>query len=297
MATDPATEWEDDSTPPEPAPTVPPGWAPPEPLATKPVADVSSDVVALRTTEEQELHKGQHSKARRLLVTTAVFAGLFFLGIATSDASSAEFLLLVLIPLYLLTLPFVLRTPKRLRRAKPPLAERLDWQAKLMTSVVVFILIYLPFLFFTDKIIPYAALVEYSLFAFLLTLLLRLSGRSVGVASSLDALPPPTHRLHQQVVAPIDDAHYQRTLWLNYSFVEKGRGGQALGKRLDEILEGNGVEATRRAELLAPLSEFPEHGFRFSRRGREKRSKDRDVRAQALDQVYAQLTRELEQYA
>lgn len=276
---------------PEPAPS---DWV-------KPAAPVETEIEAQPgievETEERDLEAHRRSKRRRLSITSVVFLVLAVLVLLTSEGGFASVLLFV-VPLYLLCLPFVLRTPKRLRGRKPALADRMGFASKLMTTVAVFLAVYLPFTFFTNSIIPYAALVEYVLFAFLLFLLLRLGARTVGIAPSIEALPPPSHRLHQQVIAPIDDAHYQRTLWLNFSFVEKARGGRGLAKRLDEVLASNGVAPERRTALLAELHTVDdEGGLRLLGRSRERRASDRQRRVQVLDRLFDNLNRELENRA
>lgn len=280
---------QDDLPDPEPAPA---DWAPPAPIETRIETGVGVEV----EVEERELAAHRRSKRRRFWVTTLVY-GLLFLGslVFVHAGQSALFSLTVLGVFYLLTLPLVLRTPRRLRGRKPKGLERMGFAAKLMTSVAVFLAVYLPLTLVTNKIIPFAPLVEYVLFALLLFLLLRLGARSIGVAPSLEALPPPSHRLHQQVIAPIDDAHYQRTLWLNFSFVEKARGGKGLAKRLDELLEANGVPPERRGQLLGELNAYDDGGgLRLFGRGRERRASDRDRRAQMLERLFANLNQELE---
>jgi len=290
-APDPETP-ETDLGAPEPAPA---DWAPPAPLETRIETSPGVEV----QVEESELEAARRTKRRRFWTTTIVYVLLWICSLVFIHAGqNPVFSLVVLGIFYLLTLPFVLRTPKRLRGKKPKLVDRMGFYSKLMTSVAVFLAVYLPFTIFTNAIIPFAALVEYVLFALLIFLLLRLGARSVGVAPSLDALPPPSHRLHRQVVAPIDDAHYQRTLWLNYSFVEKAKGGRHLAKRLDEILEDNGVEPQRRATLLAELSAYEdEGGMHLFGAGRTRRDQERERRSRLLERLFAQVNQELEQSA
>lgn len=293
MPVAPTEAWEEpdpDLPPPEPAP---PDWAPPTPLEAR------IDVAPSGPSPPEDQPPPPPGKARRLLVTTAVFAALWLAGIPLLRTSgSPTLLLIVLLPVYLVTLLFVLRTPKQRRRPKGRLLERLGWQGRLMTGVAVFLAVYIPFTFVSNAVIPFAPLVEYVLFALLLLVLLRLAGRSSGVAPSLEALPPPHHRLHQQVVSPIDDAHYQNTLWLNYSFVEKGRGGRHLARRLDQILESNGVAPARRTQLLEPLAGYREPArLAFTRRGRERRTAGRERRSQMLEALFVRLNQELEQPA
>lgn len=164
-----------------------------------------------------------------------------------------------------------------------------------MTSIAVFLALYVPFAFFTDEIIPYAPIVEYVLFTLAILVLVRLAGRSLGVAPSLDALPPPSHRLHQQVVAPLDDAHYQRTLWLNYNFVEKGKGQRHLAKRLETLLSTNGIDTTRQADILAPLERYEEpFVLGLTRAGRARRRVAREQRSGVLQRVFDRINHELE---
>lgn len=296
MAEAPKDGWivepEPDLPAPEPAPA---DWARPAPteahIETSPGVEVA--------VEEQEIMDARRSRRRRFWITTAVYL-LLWIGsmIFIHAGEGALFSFTVLAIFYVLTLPFVLRTPKRLRGKKPKLVDRMGFYSKLMTSVAAFLLVYLPFTLFTNAIIPFASLVEYVLFALLVFLLLRLGARSVGVAPSLEALPPPSHRLHQQVVAPIDDAHYQKTLWLNFSFVEKSRGGRQLAKRLDEILEHNGVEAERRATLLGELQSYQDTGgLHLFGGGRERRQQERERRARVLERLFGQINQELEQTA
>jgi hypothetical protein len=283
---------EADLAPPEPAPA---DWQPPAPVEARIETTAGVEV----EIEERELEQARRSKRRRFWVTTAVYAALWVCTLVFIHAGQNPlFSLAVLGVFYLLTLPFVLRTPKRLRGRKPKLVDRMGFYSKLMMSVAVFLLVYLPFTLFTNAIIPFAALVEYVLFALLVFLLLRLGARSVGIAPSIEALPPPSHRLHQQVVAPIDDAHYQRTLWLNFSFVEKSRGGRQLARRLDEILDHNGVEPARRATLLAELSAYEDGGgLQLFGAGRGRREQERERRARLLERLFAQINQELEHTA
>lgn len=289
-------EWvpepEADLPPPEPAPA---DWVRPAPTETRIETGPGVEV----EVEEREIAQARQSKRRRFWITTVVYLLLWIGSIVFIRAGeSAAFSFAVLAVFYVLTLPFVLRTPKRLRGKKPKLVDRMGFYSKLMTSVLVFLVVYLPLTLFTNTIIPFAALVEYVLFALLIFLLLRLGAKSIGVSPSLEALPPPSHRLHQQVVAPIDDAHYQKTLWMNFSFVEKSRGGRQLAKRLDEILERNGVQPDRRGTLLAELSAYDDGGgLHLFGGSREHREQERERRARVLERLFAQINQELEQAA
>lgn len=264
--------------------------------------DAAPGVVELQqaeiAAEDHAIKYHPHWRARRVAATTAVFVGLWAGSILFVHAGQSAFAaLFLLVPLYLVTLPLVLRTPKRYKRYQKPksLAERLNWQARLMIACGVFLALYVPFSIFSNAIIPYAPIFEYFLFTLTILLLLRLAGRSLGVAPSLDALPHPTHRIHQQVVTPIDDPHYQKTLMLNYGFVEKGRGHRALAKRLETLLGSNGVPDDRRTEILRPLEAHREpFGWALTRRGRERRRAGRDLRGQTLESVFATIQRELE---
>lgn len=275
---------------PEPAPA---GGGAPAPVETRIQADPGIDV-----GEEMAIKYNPHWKRRRVLVASAVFLALWLGSIAFIHAGQGLFAALyLLVPLYLLTLPLILKTPKKYRRFQPrkTLADRLTWQARLMIAVVIFLALYVPFTFFSNAVIPYAPIFEYLLFALAVLLLLRLAGRSVGVTPSLEALPPPSHRLHQQVVAPLDDAHYQRTLWLNYGFVEKGKGQRHLARRLEAILDANGVPAENKAEILEPLDAYRE-GFAWglTRAGRERRRSGKHQRTQVLERVFERINRALE---
>lgn len=289
---EPADEWEDGEqglTPPEPAPA---DWVRPAPVEAQ--IHVAPGITL---QEETDMRKYAHWKRRRFLTTTFVFFALWLGVLAIVHIEGALLAaLLLLLPLYLLTLPFVLRTPKALR-AKHSVVDRVSWRARLMISVLVFLILYVPFTFFSNEVIPFAPLIEYMGFALLLLLLLRLGAASEGLAPSLEALPPPTHRLHQQIVAPIDDAHYQRTLWLNFAFVEKGKGAKDLSRRLDHILQANGVRPERRREILAPLEAEEATRFTWTKRGRERRAAGRERRSQVLEAVFRSLTHELEQAA
>jgi hypothetical protein len=278
-----------DLPPPEPAPE---DWTQPAPVETEIEAPPGVEV----ETEDRELESYLATRRRRLWTTTGVFAGLWLLIVLLFTTEGGPiFVALFMLPFYLTTLLFVLRRPKHLKGKTRPAIDRSTFYRRLMVGVAAFLIVYLPLTVFTNAIIPYAVLVEYVLFAFLLFLLLRIGGRSPGVAPSVEALPPPSHRLHQQVVAPIDDAHYQRTLWLNYSFVEKARGGKTLARRLDEILEANGVAPDRREGLLSELhAHSDEGGLHLFGRGRERRSVERERRRQVLERLYASLNQELE---
>lgn len=283
----------DPATPNRDSIPVPEGWEAPTPVDAR---LESGPGVEAEGDEELALARAYHTRRRRFWTTTVVFGVLWLGSIAFVDTGQGPLSpLLFLLPIYLLTLPFVLRIPKRLKKSKTKMVDRLHWHTRLMIAVVIFIGAYIPFMIFSGAIIPFASLVEYGLFTLLLFFLLRLSGRSAGVAPSVHALPPATHRLHKQLVAPIDDAHYQRTLWLNYSFVEKAKAGRQLERRLDELMESNGVPEDRRLDVLGELNQYhQEGGRRFRRAGG---APDRDRRTRVLEQVYAKLNHELENAA
>lgn len=272
---------------------------PVEPTPALPKEETAPEVQA--AMEEHDIKFNPHWKRRRVLITTTVYVLLWAGSVAFIHAGQGIFAaLFLLVPLYILTLPLVLKTPKKYKRFKKSksLGERIAWQARLMISVVVFLALYLPFTFISNEVIPYAPIVEYLLFTFAVLLLMRLAGRSIGVAPSLDALPPPSHRIHQQVVAPIDDTHYQKTLWLNYAFVEKGKGQRHLARRLESLLDANGVRPERKAEILEPLESYRE-GFAWglTRAARERRHASRETRGHVLESVFARINRELENSA
>lgn len=276
----------------EPAPA---DWAPPVPLETRIEAGPGIAV----QDEETALRRQRRSRRRRFWTTTSVFLALYVASLLTVDTAGNPFVILVLlVPVYLLTLPFVLHTPKHVKGRKQPLLEQVDWLTRLMTGVVVFLILYIPFTFFSNEFIPFASIVEYLIFALLLFIILRVAGRAAGVAPSADALPPPTHRLHRQVVAPIDDVHYQRTLFLNYAFVERGRGSKDLAKRVEQVLAENGVPDQRRNEILRELYDYRDaSGFSFLRRSRQGRATDRDRRTRLLDTLFVKIRQELENIA
>ncbi|MBI2078503.1 MAG: hypothetical protein HYT80_09075 [Euryarchaeota archaeon] len=249
--------------------------------------------------EEGALQLGPHWRLRRFIITTAAYLGTWMLMIAflTAGTEPAVYLVLLL-PFYLLTLLFALRTPKRFRRAEKKKKPTLSFQNRLIGVLLLFVAIYLPFTFISDKIIPFAPLVEFFVFLGILLILYWLVGRSVGVAPSLEALPPAAHRRHKQVVLPIDDPHYQRTLFLNYEFVDKGRGAKTLARRIESALEAFGVDAARRASIVEDLSDFHEGwSMAFTRRSRERRRSGRDRRSQILRTGYTRFSQELEQTA
>ena len=205
--------------------------------------------------------------------------------------------LVLLFPFYLVTLALALRTPKRLRKPAAKKTRRgLSFQNRVIAVLLAFGAIYLPFTFISNRVIPYAPLVEFFVFVGVLFILYWLVGRSVGVAPSLEALPPAAHRRHKQVVLPIDDPHYQRTLFLNYEFVDRGRGAKSLARRLDAAMEAVGVDPVRRGSIVEDLSDYHEGwSFGFTRTSRERRVRGRERRGQILKTVYTRFNQELEQ--
>lgn len=282
-----------DLPPPEPAPA---DWAPPTPVET---TIETTEGVEVQRDEEAQMARLAFNRPRRFWGTTFAYLGLWVASILLVDTGQGPTgPLFFLLPLYLITLALVLRTPKKYRGKMANKFEATAWQTKVMVTIVVFLCIYIPFTLVSGFIIPFASLVEYVLFAVLLYALLRLSGRGAGVAPSAAALPPPSHRLHQQVVAPIDDAHYQRTLWLNFNFVEKGKGSRHLAHRLDQVLESNGVADGRREEILGELRDWRDSGTGvFVRTGSERHRRGRDRRADALARTLTRITQELERTA
>src|SRR5581483_9080893 len=96
--------WEEPEAPVD-APAVPPGWI--APAAPAPAA------VAPAEAELPTFHR-----RRRFWITTLVYVALFALMAVTVDTGGQPWFLLVpLVPLWALTLPFVLRKPRRLRQA------------------------------------------------------------------------------------------------------------------------------------------------------------------------------------
>ena len=251
--------------------------------------------------ESTAIAMGEHYKLRRFLITSSVFLGLWLLMIAfiqTGTPPSVYFVMLL--PFYIVALFFAMRKPKALRQKPKTQRERLTFTNKLTLAILAFVAVYLPFTFISDKIIPYAPMVEFLLFIGVLYLLFRLVGRSVGVAPSLEALPPANHRRHKQVVLPIDDPHYQKTLFLNYEFVDRGRGARTLAKRLESAMEAIGIREERRRSIVEDLEDYHE-GFSFglglTRRAREKHRGRRDRRNQLLKTVYNKFNMELENRA
>lgn len=248
--------------------------------------------------ESAELAIGPYWRHRRFLVTSAVYIGVWLLMVAliqTGTPPSVYFVMLL--PFYIVTLLIAMRTPKQFRKKKEKtLRDRLSFTNRLTLAILAFIAIYIPFTFISNRIIPYAPIVEFFVFIAAIFLLYRLVGRSVGVAPSLEALPPANHRRHKQVVLPIDDPHYQRTLFLNYEFVDRGRGGRQLSKRLENAMESLGVNPERRRDILEDLDGYHE-GFHWglSRRGREKNQSRRERRSQLLKTIYNKFNLELEQ--
>lgn len=254
---------------------------------------------ALAEEEERLVRLGPHWRRRRFLITTTIYLVLWFLMVLLIQTGTPPVVYgALLLPFYLTALLLVLRKPKELRRDQRPLAARLSFTNKLVLSIVVFLAIYIPFSFISNRVIPYAPVVEFLLFAGILFLMYRLIGRSVGVAPSVEALPPPSHRRHKQVVLPIDDPHYQRTLFLNFEFVDKGRGGRTLARRLDGAMEAFGVEPLTRESILGDLVDYRE-GVRFwlafTRGGRQRRRRNQERRNQVLRGVYTKFNQALEQ--
>jgi hypothetical protein len=245
--------------------------------------------------EEQETLRLQSGwRLRRVLITTASFlAVLLFVVFFIHVEGAVGGALFLLTPLYGLTLLLVLRKPRpKRKKARKSLKERLTWQSKVVAALLVFLIVYLPFTFISNRVIPYAPLVEYLLFAGAMFVLYRLIGRSVGVSPSLEALPPPSHRTHRQVVGAIDDPHYQKTVFLNYDYVVKGRGGRGLAHRLERLMEANGVPDERRKAILLPLEEAGGGLVDLSVGRRRQRRQER--RQHALDVVIGRMTTELE---
>lgn len=256
---------------------------------------------ALAEEEERIIRLGAHWRRRRFLITTTIYLVLWFLMVLLIQTGTPPVVYgVLLLPFYLITLLIGLRKPKGLRRDQRPLRARLSFTNKLVLSIVVFLAIYIPFSFVSNRIIPFAPVVEFLLFAGILFLMYYLIGRSVGVAPSVEALPPPSHRRHKQVVLPIDDPHYQRTLFLNFEFVDKGRGGRSLARRLDGAMEAFGVEPAARETILEELEDYREGfhlWFGLTRRGRERRRRNHERRNQVLRSVYAKFNQALEQSA
>lgn len=273
----------------------PGGGSPPEP----PVAE-EAPALDVESAEDKAVKLGANWRQRRFLITSTVFAAIWLLMVALIQTGTPSVVYAVfLAPFYLLTLALALRTPKQLRRTiKRTGASRLSWTNRLTIAVALFIALYLPFSFVSNRLVPYAPVFEFFVFTFGLFILYRFVGRAVGVAPSHEALPPATHRLHRQVILAIDDPHYQRTLFLNFEFVDKGRGGKALAKRLDDAMESVGVDVERRRPVVEELEEYREGWrFGFGRGGKERRRTHRERRAQLLSTVYAKFSQVLENSA
>jgi hypothetical protein len=232
---------------------------------------------------------------RRAVVATLVFLGLWILGITFIDVEGiGSALLVLLVPLWLVTAAIVAR-PKKESQDGKGFFGRIGWQTKLVGVIAAFILIYLPFTFISDKIIPYAPLVEYALFSLALFILYRLMARSVGVAASGEALPPAHHRTHKQVIGAIDDPHFQKTVLLSFAFVERGKGARTLIHRLDSVMAVNGIPDERRSEILSPLDTGGRGFFLvMTAAGRARRKKAQERRAMALRSVFTQFNKALE---
>ncbi len=275
------------------------GEAPAQVLVDRP--QITGQPQSVADKETSEIVIGQHYKLRRFLITSSIFLGVWLLAIAliqTGTPPSVYFVMLL--PFYIIALIYALRKPKALRHKQKTQRERLTFTNKLTLAILAFVAVYLPFTFISNRIIPYAPIVEFLLFIGVLYLLFRLVGRSVGVAPSLEALPPANHRRHKQVVLPIDDPHYQKTLFLNYEFVDRGRGARTLAKRLESAMEAVGITDERRRSIVEDLEDYHE-GFSFglglTRRAREKNRGRRDRRNALLKTVYNKFNMELENRA
>jgi hypothetical protein len=271
---------------------------PPPVIAVPPPERAEATGIA---AEDRAVKLGTHWRRRRFWITTSVYGAVWLLmiGLIHTDTSSSSLFLVFLLPFYAMTLLLVLRRPRALRaREKRTVGDRLTWTNKLSLSILTFIAIYLPFTFISNRIIPFAPMVEFFLFAAVLAFLYRIVGRSVGVAPSVEALPPASHRLHKQVILSIDDPHYQQTLFLNYEFVDKGRGAKTLAKRLENAMEAVGVTTERRQAIIDDLEHHHE-GFHFgaglTRRSRERNRGRRERRNQILRSVYVKFNQALEQ--
>jgi hypothetical protein len=250
--------------------------------------------------ETKSVVMGEHYRLRRFVITTACLFGFWLLSLAILKIETDPiFYFIVLLVPYGIILAFALRKPKALRKEKT-IRDRLSFTNKLTLAILAFVAVYIPFTFVSNKIIPLAPLVEFGLFIAVLYLLFRLVGRSVGVAPSIEALPPANHRRHKQVVLPIDDPHYQKTLFLNYEFVDRGRGARTLAKRLESAMEAVGIDEPRRRRIVEDLEDYHEGfslGLGLTRRSREKNRGRRDRRNQLLKTVYNKFTLELENRA
>ena len=261
------------------------------------------EAIAKQTAEESlALKLGPNWRARRFWITTAAWAMVWLLSVALIHTESGPVTrLFVVLPFYLLTLYFALRRPKALRpKEKTRLADRLTWSNNLLIAIAVFVGVYSIFSFVSNRIIPYAPMVEFFLFAAVIWFLYRTVGRSVGVAPSIDALPPSSHRLHKQVIVAFDDPHYQQTLFLNYEFVDRGRGGKTLAKRLENAMEAIGIAADRRKAIVDDLEHFHDGvhwGIGLTRGGRERQRRRRERRSQVLRSVYTKFNQVLERNA
>lgn len=259
---------------------------------------VSVETGDIQIAEEEAVRFGSGWRRRRVVAISATYLGIWLLAIALIHVpGTALGAFILLLPAYLVTLAVAARKKRpKAKKTKEPLLSRLGWQTKVITAILVFLVVYIPFAFVSDRIIPYAPLVEYLLFALAIFILYRLIGRSLGVAPSPEALPPPSHRAHQQIVGAIDDPHYQKTVILNYNFVERGKGGRALMHRLERVLEENGVPEPRRQDILEPLEHTGGSGlFGFlGRGGRARQQRNRMRRESALRNALNRLNRELE---
>jgi hypothetical protein len=272
---------------------------PPPTIAVPP----PEEAVAKQAAEESLAVKlGPNWRRRRFWTVTAVWAMIWLLSVALIHTESGPLVRLIpILPFYVITLLVALRRPKALRpQEKPKIADRLTWTNKLAISIGVFVAIYIPFTFVSNKIIPYAPMVEFFLFAAVIWFLYRTVGRSVGVAPSIDALPPSSHRLHKQVIVAFDDPHYQQTLFLNYEFVDRGRGGKTLAKRLENAMEAIGIAAERRKNIVDDLEHYHDGihwGVGLTRGGRERNRRRRERRSQVLRSVYTKFNQVLERNA
>lgn len=253
----------------------------------------------IQISEEDAVKFSPGWRRRRVLAITAAYLGVWLLAVALIHVEGTALgAFILLLPAYLVTLAIAARRkrPKGAKKKKTPLLQRVGWQTKVISAILIFLLVYIPFAFVSNRIIPYAPLVEYLLFAVAIFILYRLIGRSLGVAPSPEALPPPSHRAHQQVVGAIDDPHYQKTVILNYNFVERGKGGRALTHRLERVLEDNGVPEARRNEILRPLEQSGSGGvFGFlTGGGKARRQRLRMRRESALRNALNRLNKELE---
>lgn len=232
-------------------------------------------------------------RAFRAVVTSAFFFVVYLGAVVFIDIEGTPIVALILLgPPYGLAMWLALRR-RRLREYDPDVPS--PTAARVVKAIMVFLLIYIPFTFVSDEIIPHAAVVEYALFAVAVFFLMRMVGRSLGVAGSVEALPPAHHRSHQQVVGSIDDPHYQETVMQQFTFVDRGRGSRQLLDRLSTVLHANGVEFERIQEILAPIEQA---GTGFLRSvtpgGRARSERARQRRLSALRNVIHHFNQELE---